>query len=111
MMTRQNVQPSAPLICLAAWLLAALTQLVFVLTLPSDKALAFGVDIAHATHLVLLNQALYVTCGLALAVGACVIRQWRFSLVIVSSLFYLFHWFPWRMVGSYGVIATAKSMY
>ena len=74
-MIRQNVQPSAALICLAAWLLAALTQHVFVLTLPPGKAIALGVDISHAAHLVLLTQAFYVTCGLALAVAACVLRQ------------------------------------
>src|ERR1700685_3550623 len=42
---------------------------------PPGKAIALGVDISHATHLVLLTQAFYVTCGLALAVAACVLRQ------------------------------------
>jgi hypothetical protein len=104
------VKISATVICVAAWIVAAVTQLVVSLGLP-DKVVAFGVDISHASHMLLVKQAVYVACGLALAIAACVIRKWRFPLVIVSALFYLLHWFPWRAVSTFGLSATANSMH
>jgi hypothetical protein len=105
------VKVSAAVICTAAWTLAAITQLVFVLGLPTGKVVAFGVDISQETHMSLVEQAVYIAVGLALALAACVSRRWRFPLLIGSSLFYLAHWFPWRLLGRYGIVATVKSMY
>jgi hypothetical protein len=104
------VKASAAVICVAAWIVAAVTQLVFTLGLPT-KVVAFDVDISHTSDMLLVKQAVYIACGLALAIAASAIRQWRFPLLIISSLFYLLHWFPWRLVGRYGFTATAKSMY
>lgn len=100
----------ATTICLAAWIVAAITQFVFTFGLP-DKVVAFGIDISQAAHALHARQAAYIACGLALAIAAFAIRKWRFPLVTVASLFYLLHWFPWRQIGKYGFTATAKSMY
>lgn len=105
-----TMKASAAVLCVAAWIVVAVTQLVISFGLP-DKVIAFGVDISHSSDMLLVKQALYIACGLALAVAAFVRKQWRFPLVIVSSLFYLLHWFPWRLIGSYGLTATVESIY
>jgi hypothetical protein len=105
------VKPSAALICVAAWILALVTQLVFALGLSTDKVVTFGVDITQASHALQLKQLLYVAIGLASALAAYANTRWRFALLIFSCLFYLLHWFPWRLVGSYGIVATTRSMY
>ena len=105
------MKATSTLICLAAWTLAAVAQLIFFLNLPGGRVSAFGVDLSHARDMSLMGQGIYIACGLVSAIAASLIKKWRFSLVIVSSLFYLLHWFPWRVVGQYGLPAVAKSMY
>ena len=102
---------SSASVCVAAWILAGITQVVFMLGLRTDTIIAFGVDISHASHMLLLKQGVYIALGIALALAAYANARWRPALVIVAALFYLMHWFPWRLIGRYGFIATAKSMY
>ncbi len=110
MQAAYTVKSYAAFICVAAWSIAAVTLLVLTLCLP-DKVVAFGVDISHSSHILLAKQAVYIACGLGLAVAACLLDRWRPLLVIVASLFYLSNWFPWKLVGKYGLTATAKIMY
>jgi hypothetical protein len=107
---RKTVKATAAVACVTAWIIVAVTQLVITLGLP-DKVVAFGLDLTHSNHMSLVRQAAYIACGLALAIASWANKKWQFPLVIVSSLFYLLHWFPWRLVGSYGFTATAKLMY
>jgi hypothetical protein len=97
-------------ICLAAWTLAAIAQLIFTLGLP-DKTIVSGVDVSHAMSMLHVRQAIFIGLGLASAIWACTYRKWRFPLVVASSLLYLLHWIPWRPLGEFGLSATVKSMY
>ena len=98
------------LICAGAWILAAVADLVFILSLPAGRIVLSGVDLSHAAHMLHLRNALFIGCGLALALAA-LLRRWQASLVIVASLLYLLHWFPWHQVEHFGPLATARSMY
>ena len=99
------------LICAGAWVLAAVAELVFIVRLPAGRIVLSGVDLSHAAHMLHLRDALFIGCGLALALAAWLLRRWQASLVMVASLFYLSHWFPWHQVEHFGPLATARSMY
>jgi len=104
------MKTSVAVVCLAAWLLAAIALLVFILGLPA-KTVVSGIDVSHAANMLLVQQAIFIAVGLASAIWAWANRKWRLLLVVASSLLYLLHWFPWRAVSKVGLIATAKSMY
>ena len=105
------MKATGTLICLGGWVLAAAAQLAFTLSVPLGKVVAFGVDLTHVRDMSLMHAAVYITCGLILAIAAILAKKWRFPLVVIASLFYLLHWFPWRMVGKYGFTAVAHSKY
>jgi hypothetical protein len=97
-------------ICLGAWILAAVAQLLVMLSLP-DKVSAFGVDVTHASHALLVKQLLFVVFGIALASWALASTRFRWRLVVLSSLLYLLHWFPWRLATNVGLLASVKAIY
>jgi len=96
-------------LCLGAWALALLAQLAVMLTLP-DKVDAFGVDVTRASHALLIQQLVFVTSGLALAFCALLSVRFRLPLLLCASLLYLLHWFPWSLVASLGLTATARAI-
>lgn len=104
------VKRTAVYICLGGWILAAVAQLLVMLNLP-DKVSAFGVDVTHASHALLVKQLLFVVFGLALASWALASARFRWPLAIISSLLYLLHWFPWRLAANVGLLASVKAIY
>jgi len=76
-------------------------ELVFILRLPAGRIVLSGVDLSHAAHMLHLRDALFIGCGLALALTAWLLRRWQASRVMVASLFYLLHWFPWYLGGAF----------
>jgi hypothetical protein len=103
------VKGPSRLVCLLAWILAAVVQAIFVASLP-EKMTISGVDITHANHVVLVHQAFFIGCGLVLAVAAYAAKRWGLLFVVASSVLYLAHWFPFQSVHKYGLIAAYKTM-
>jgi hypothetical protein len=103
------MKASAKLICLLAWVLAAVVQSIFVASVP-DKIVISGVDISHANHMVLVHQALFIGFGFALAAAAYFAKRWTFVFVVASSALYLVHWFPFQSIKKYGLVAVSKGM-
>ena len=100
----------AAFLCLAAWALAAVAQLAVMLQTP-DKVVAFGVDVTHASHALLIRQLLLIAAGLGVAVMACVIPRFRLSLLVIASLLYLLPWIPWRLLLTLGPASVVKTLY
>jgi hypothetical protein len=104
------VKITGRLVCLFAWILAAVMQIIVVASAP-NRAVAFGVDISKANTIVFRYQTLFIAVGLALALASCVFKRWSSLLVIAASALYLVHWFPLRSVLTYGFAAPLKAMY
>jgi hypothetical protein len=104
------VRRYAAYLCLAAWGLAAVAQLVVMVRLPSN-VVAFGVDVTHASHALLIRQLLVVALGVATSAGACASPRLRLPLLILASLVYLVNWFPWRLMAAVGPVGTFNAIY
>ena len=98
------------LVCLLAWSLAAVAQIVFVASVP-DKIVITGLDVSHANHVALMHQALFIGTGLILAVMSYLWKKWATLFVIISSALYLAHWFPYHSVRQFGLLATYRAMF
>src|ERR1700741_5368452 len=96
--------------CFAGWILAGVAQLLVMVNLP-DKVAAFGVDVTRASHALLVKQLLFVAFGLATASWALASARFRSPLVLLSSLLYLIHWFPWRLAANVGLLASVNAIY
>jgi hypothetical protein len=90
--------------------LAVVAQLIFVVNVP-DKIEISGIDLSHANSMVLVRQAIFIGCGLMLAIAAYFTKRWSSLLVVGSSMLYLVHWFPFQSAYKYGLITVYKTMF
>lgn len=98
------------ILCLVAWILAAIVQLIVVSGMP-DRLVISGIDLSDANRTALLHGAFFIGCGLMLASGAFIPRRWTWLLALLSAVLYLVHWFPFQSVKTYGLVTVFKGMF
>jgi len=97
-------------VCVFAWVLAAVVQLILVTRAP-DTLVISGADIAHENTMVLIHQLIFISFGLLVALAAYFSKKWGAYLVVISAALYLTRWFPLQSIYKYGLSAVAKSMF
>jgi hypothetical protein len=104
------VKSPARVLCLLAWTLAFIAQVMVVYRAP-DSFVVFGVEMAHANKMVGIHALIVVSFGLALAIAAFFAKRWGPYLAAFSAVLYWVRWFPLKSVLKVGPVPVAKGMF
>jgi hypothetical protein len=105
----QAMKSPARILCLAAWALACLEQMMLVHQSP-DSLVIFGTEMAEANKMVAIHALMFSSVGLALAVVAFFARRLGPHVAALSAALYLLRWFPFKPVFKFGPFVVFKGM-
>lgn len=97
-------------LCVAAWVLAATLQLIFMLGLP-DQIVVDGQDLTHANLIVQTRGLIFVGTGLVLSLIALTTWPWGLAITAASASLYLVRWLPFGLIQDVGLLGAVKRMW